>query len=312
MAARSGRFADPSMSSESREEGAREGSSSSPVVVLCRRLVGSRKFDLAIMGVILVNAIALGVETYYASDSSAARTLDVINAVCLGIYVLELSARLVACFPSPQHAFRDRWTVFDAIIIVASFTPGVRENATILRLLRVLRIVRVVRFLPDLRIIIGAIGRSVPGVATLGVAALLLVYVYGMVGWVLYGDGDPENFGEIGTSMLTMFVLLTLENLPDAIDRGQALSDWTVPFYVSYVLIASFVVFNLFIGIVINSMEDARQEETARRNRETGHADLGERLHALQAELAQIAHEFEAPERRSSTRGEARPPPGSR
>jgi voltage-gated sodium channel len=281
------------------------------VVALCRSLVASRSFDFAIMGVILINAIALGAETYVSSDSSAARTLDVINGVCLGIYVLELSARLIACWPRPQHAFRDRWTIFDAIIIVGSFVPGIRENATILRLLRVLRIVRVIRFLPDLRIIIGAIGRSVPGVATLGVAALLLVYVYGMVGWVLFGDGDPENYGDIGTSMLTMFVLLTLENLPDSIDRGQALSDWAIPFYVSYVLIASFVIFNLFIGIVINSMEDARQEETARRNRATGHGDLGARLHALQAELAQIAHEYEAPPaEKTSATGERSPPGG--
>jgi len=279
------------------------------VVALCRSLVASRRFDFAIMGVILVNAIALGAETYVSPGSSEARTLDVINAVCLGIYVLELSARLIACFPRPQEAFRDRWTVFDAIIIVGSFIPGIRENATILRLLRVLRIVRLIRFLPDLRIIIGAIGRSVPGVATLGVAALLLVYVYGMVGWVLFGEGDPENYGDIGTSMLTMFVLLTLENLPDSIDRGQALSDWAVPFYVSYVLVASFVIFNLFIGIVINSMEDARQEETARRNRETGHGDLGERLHALQAELAQIAHEYEAPPPERPARGDRDPPP---
>ena len=278
------------------------------MVALCRALVGSRKFEFAIMGVILINAIALGVETYFSSESSATRTLDLINGACLAIYVLELGARLIACFPSPQRAFRDRWTAFDAIIIIASFTPGVRENATILRLLRVLRIVRVIRFLPDLRIIIGAIGRSVPGVATLGVAALLLVYIYGMVGWVLFADGDPENFGDIGTSMLTMFVLLTLENLPDAIERGQALSDWAVPFYVSYVLIASFVVFNLFIGIVINSMEDARQEEAARRNRETGHGDLGARLHALQTELAQIAHEYDAPVSKPSARGESHHP----
>ena len=299
------------MSEKPQADGARRNPSSNALSNFCSALVGSRKFEFAIVGVIVINAIALGVETYYSPESSVARALDLVNGICLAIYVLELSARLMACFPRPQDAFRDRWTVFDAIIIVASFTPGIRENATILRLLRVLRIVRVIRFLPDLRIIIGAVGRSVPGVATLGVAALLLVYLYGMVGWVLFGDGDPENFGDIGTSMLTMFVLLTLENLPDNIERGQELSDWAVPFYVSYVLVASFVVFNLFIGIVINSMEDARQEETARRNRETGHADLGARLHALQAELAQIAHEVESPGRETSTRKEARPPPPS-
>jgi len=281
-------------------ETVREGDASgqprpNPVVALCRRLVSSTKFDLAIIGVILVNAIVLGAETYYSSSSDATRTLDLINDACLWIFVAELCVRLISCYPSPQHAFRDRWTIFDAVIIVASFTPGLRENATILRLLRVLRIVRVIRFLPDLRIIIGAVARSVPGVATLGVAAVLLVYVYGMIGGILFADGDPEHFGDIGTSMLTMFVLLTLENLPDYLERGQDLSDWAVPFYISYVLIASFLVFNLFIGIVINSMEDARQEETARRNRATGHGDLGERLHAVQAELAQIAHEYEAP-----------------
>lgn len=286
-----------------------EGNSTpNPLVAFCRALVASSKFEIAIMGVILINAVTLGAETYYTSDSSVTETLDLINGICLGIYVVELSARLIACFPRPQQAFRDRWTVLDAIIIVGSFTPGLRENATILRLLRVLRIVRVIRFLPDLRIIISAVGRSVPGVATLGVAALLLVYVYGMVGWVLFSDGDPANFGDIGTSMLTMFVLLTLENLPDNIQRGQDLSNWAVPFYVSYVLIASFVVFNLFIGIVINSMEDARQEETARRNRATGHGDLGARLHALQEELAQIAHEYDAPGRAPPPQVEQGPP----
>jgi voltage-gated sodium channel len=283
------------VSETSKEDDAPERPGPHPVVAFCRALVGSAKFDVAIMGVILVNAVVLGVGTYYAPGSDEMRTLDLINDVCLWIFVAELSARLIACFPRPAEAFRDRWTIFDAVIIVASFTPGVRENATLLRLVRVLRIVRIIRFLPDLRIIIGAIGRSVPGVATLGVAALLLVYVYGMLGWVLFADGDPENFGDVGTAMLTMFVLLTLENLPTYIETGQEVSDWTVPFYISYVLIASFLVFNLFIGIVINSMEDARQEETARRNRETGHADLGARLHTLQAELAQIAHEIEAP-----------------
>jgi voltage-gated sodium channel len=276
-------------------ETSRDNEAAHPVVALCRALVASTKFELAILGVIVINAIVLGAETYYSPPSGAPEVLDLINDACLWIFVAELCVRLIACFPRPQHAFRDRWTIFDAAIIVASFTPGVRENATMLRLVRVLRIVRVIRFLPDLRIIIGAVARSVPGVATLGVAAVLLVYVYGMIGGILFADGDPDHFGDIGTSMLTMFVLLTLENLPDYIERGQAVSDWTVPFYISYVLIASFLVFNLFIGIVINSMEDARQEETARRNRASGHGDLGARLSALQAELAQIAHEYRAP-----------------
>jgi voltage-gated sodium channel len=87
-----------------------------------------------------------------------------------------------------------------------------------------------------------------------------------MVGWVIFADHDPANFGNVGQAMITMFVLLTLENLPVYIEKGQELSDLTIIFFVSYVLVASFLVFNLFIGIVLNSMEGAREEE-ARRDR---------------------------------------------
>jgi voltage-gated sodium channel len=85
-----------------------------------------------------------------------------------------------------------------------------------------------------------------------------------MVGWVVFNEHDPANFENVGQSMVTMFVLLSLENLPTYIETGQELSDWTLLFYISYVLIASFLIFNLFIGIVINSMEEARAIELHR------------------------------------------------
>jgi voltage-gated sodium channel len=142
------------------------------------------------------------------------------------------------------------------------------RNATLLRLVRLLRIVRAVRLLPDLRVLTVAVGRSIPGVASLAAITLLLVYVYGMVGWLIFHDHDPANFEDIGQSMVTMFVLLTLENLPTYIERGQELSNWTLMFFVSYVLLASFLIFNLFIGIVINSMEEARAIELHRAEKE--------------------------------------------
>lgn len=138
-------------------------------------------------------------------------------------------------------------------MVTASFVPGL--NASLLRIARLLRVVRVVRFLPDLRVLVAA---SIPGVASLAVGTTLLVYVYGMLGWLIFDDHDPENFSNVAQAMLTMFVLLTLENLPTYLEKGQELSDWTVAFFISYVLLASFLVFNLFIGIVLNSMEEAR------------------------------------------------------
>ena len=88
-------------------------------------------------------------------------------------------------------------------MVTASFLPGLRENVTLLRLLRLARIVRAVRFLPDLRVIFAAVIRSLPGVSSLAVMTLLLVYLYGMVGWLIFHDHDPANFGNVGEAMVT-------------------------------------------------------------------------------------------------------------
>ncbi len=218
----------------------------------CRRIVDSRWFDPLMLTIIFVNAVTLGLETYEAIDRSVGPELNLLNAIILGAFVVELLIRIGAYGSRPQDFFRDGWNVFDFVVIGAAFVPGVRENATLLRLVRLLRIVRAVRLLPDLRVLTVAVARSVPGVASLAVITLLLVYVYAMVGWVVFAEHDPANFGNVGQSMVTMFVLLTLENLPTYIEEGQRLSDWTLLFFVSYVLLASLLILNLFIGIVIN------------------------------------------------------------
>jgi voltage-gated sodium channel len=271
----------------------------------CRRVVESSWFDPLMLGVIAVNAVTLGLETYDSIDASIGSELHLANEVILGLFVVELLVRLGAHAQHPGGFFRSGWNVFDFIVIAASFVPGVRENATLLRLVRLLRIARAVRLLPDLRVLTIAVGRSIPGVASLAAITLLLVYIYGMIGWVIFHDHDPANFDDIGQSMVTMFVLLTLENLPAYIERGQDLSNWTLLFYVSYVLLASFLIFNLFIGIVINSMEQARaielhraerallDEETA--NDEQAHAVvLEERLRALRSAVEELEREVRA------------------
>jgi voltage-gated sodium channel len=198
----------------------------------CRRVVESSWFDPLMLGVIAVNAVTLGLETYDSIDASIGSELHLANEVILGLFVVELLVRLGAHAQHPGGFFRSGWNVFDFIVIAASFVPGVRENATLLRLVRLLRIARAVRLLPDLRVLTIAVGRSIPGVASLAAITLLLVYIYGMIGWVIFHDHDPANFDDIGQSMVTMFVLLTLENLPAYIERGQDLSKWTLLLYV--------------------------------------------------------------------------------
>jgi voltage-gated sodium channel len=255
----------------------------------CRALINNRTFELFIVAVIVFNAILLGAATYSDVAEQYENLFSTIYNVILGIYVVELLIRLTACRWNPREFVRDGWNIFDFIVVVAAFVPGLRANAMLLRMVRLLRIVRLVRFLPDLRILVSAAGRSVPGIASLAGATFVLIFIYGMLGWVLFGTHDPANYGNIGFAMLTMFVMLSLENFPDNVAMGQQVSQWTILFFISYVLLASFLIFNLFIGIVLNAMEEARKSD--RKEHETD--DLLSRLRAAREALEQAEEELQ-------------------
>lgn len=265
------------------------GSTKRSIPDLCRALINNRTFELVIVAVIVVNAIVLGVGTYAGVASGHEPLFSTIYNVILGIYVVELLIRLTAYRWNPREFVKDGWNVFDFIVVVASFVPSLRANAMLLRLVRLLRIVRLVRFLPDLRLLVSAAGRSVPGIASLAAATFVLIFIYGMLGWVLFSGHDPDNYGNVGQAMLTMFVMLTLENFPDNVAMGQAVSQWSIVYFISYVLLASFLIFNLFIGIVLNAMEEARSAD--RKEHETD--DLLSRLRAAREALEQAEVELQ-------------------
>lgn len=196
----------------------------------CARIVASAWFDFLIFGVIIANAVVLGLDTYDSIRRDAGALLNTLNDVFLGVFVVELAIRIGAYGRRPQDFFNSGWNVFDFVVIGAAFLPGLRENSTLLRLVRLARVLRVIRLLPELRLLITAVGRSLPGLASLTVMAVILLYVYGIVGWLVFGDALPDEYGNIGDAMLTLFLLLSLENLPSVVERGMEVSDWAVPY----------------------------------------------------------------------------------
>lgn len=230
----------------------------------CAQVVDSGWFTTVVFVTILVNAVAIGAETYAGFAVANGELLAWINHVCLGIFTVELIVRLTAYAPRFGGFFRSGWNVFDFVIVTASFMPFIGESTTILRLIRLGRIVRVVSLFPDLRVLLIAIGRSVPPIASMGVLGVLVVYVYAVIGWILFGAELPERYGDVGTAMLNLFVMLTLENLPENLSEGMAVHPWSWIYFVSFALMASFLLLNVLIGIVINSMEEAREIEHKR------------------------------------------------
>jgi len=231
------------------------------VVVRCAQIANSFRFQAFIFGVIVLNAVILGLSTYDSIDEDVGSELVVINEICVGIFVIELVIRIVAYGRRPQDFFRDGWNVFDFVVITAAFVPGVRESTTLLRLARLLRIVRIVTVLPEFRVLVKGMARSLPPLGSIALIGVLLMYVYGMLGWILFHEGDPENWGTIGQSMLNLFVVLTLENWPAYMEAAQEIYPWAWIYFVSYVMLASFLLFNVLIAVVLTSMESARADD---------------------------------------------------
>ncbi|MFE4454082.1 ion transporter [Streptomyces sp. NPDC056796] len=231
------------------------------VAARCRVVTEARWFAVTVFVLILANATVLGVETYSGVTDRFHDELKLVEHGFLAVFTVEILLRIAAHADRPKEFFRDPWNLFDLVVVACAFLPAVRENATVLRLLRLARVLRAARFLPQLRIVLVAVGRSLPGTVSFLLVGGLLLYVYAMVGWVFFAAADPEHFGSIGRAVLTLFLLMTLDGLGDAVRAGLEISRWSILYYASYVLIASFVLVNVLIGVVITSLEEARAME---------------------------------------------------
>ncbi|MFJ4847162.1 MULTISPECIES: ion transporter [unclassified Streptomyces] len=262
------------------------------VAARCRRVVDADWFGVAVFAVILANAAVLGVETYDGLADRWHGPLKLLEHGFLAVFTAEILLRAAAHADRPREFLRDPWNLFDLAVVALAFLPVARDNATVLRLLRLARVFRAARFLPQLRIIIVAVGKSLPGTASFLLVGALLLYVYAMVGWVFFAAADPGHYGSIGRAVLTLFLLITLDGLGDAVRAGLEVSRWSILYFGSFVLLGSFVLVNLLVGVVINSLEEARELEREAAAAAAGPPDpppderaLRERIDALRRAL---------------------------
>jgi voltage-gated sodium channel len=276
-----------------------------PRIAALARVVDADWFQMVISGVIVANAVVLGAETYLSPGTPAFDALMRVNEAFYVVFLIELIIRIASYAPKPWNFFRSGWNVFDFIIIGGALVPALREQAEIMRLLRLARIVRLLRFLPDARVLVGTLAKALPSVFSMIVLVILIVFVYGMIGVTLLGDALPQQWGTIGSAMLTLFVLLTLENFPTYLEQAQEVTPFATVFFISYVLIAAFVVLNLVLGIVIGAMEEAREEERQRLRAEEQdeHESLVDLLRGMRDQLNAMEREIEALGRKDGSTG---------
>jgi voltage-gated sodium channel len=185
------------------------------------RIVESPFFTGFILAVIIANAVVLGLQTYPEIEEGRGDLLNFLNDLFLAIFVLELALRIGAYGRRPHDFFRSGWNIFDFVVIAVAFVPGIRESSTLLRLARLLRVVRVVRILPELRVLVTGVVRSLPPLGSMLLLTTVMLFVYGMLGWLLFAEEIPQDWGNIGRAMLSLFVLLTLEDFPRYMEAGM-------------------------------------------------------------------------------------------
>ena len=231
------------------------------VTETCAALVREQWFSIAGFVVIVVNAAALGLETYGGVTARYGLLLRAIEYVCLAALAVELLIRFGAELPHPSRFFRDGWNLFDLAIVLGPLLPGVQEQVTMLRMLRLARTARAFRLFPSLRVILTGIRHSLPGLASFLVITVLVLYVYAMLGWMLFGQAYPERYGTVGQAMLTLCLLLSLDGITDTLQAGREVTGWAVAYYLSYMICACYLLTNLLVGVVLNALQEAHEHE---------------------------------------------------
>ena len=223
-----------------------------------RQFVEAGWFEKAIITVIVVNAIGLGLET---SPSVMARFGGIVHALdtlALGIFVIERGLKL---FAYRLAFFRNGWNIFDLVIVSVALVPA-SQQFSVLRALRILRALRLVSVVPSMRRVIVGLFQAIPSIGTVIVMLLLLFYISAVMATKLFGGAFPEWFGDMGRSLYSLFQIMTLESWSMGIVRPvMEVYPYAWAFFVPFILLTSFIVLNLFIGVIVNAMSEATEEE---------------------------------------------------
>lgn len=225
----------------------------SSTFVRCCSFIFTPKAQHFILGIIILNAIILGLETSTSIMATVGGFLLALDTICLWIFIIEIGMKLVCV---RLRFFKSAWNVFDFIIVAIALVPS-SGPLSILRALRILRVLRLITNLPRLRIIVEAILQSLPGIGWISGLLVLVFYIFGVLCTTLFGAAFPEWFGSLGESFYTLFQILTLESWSMGIVRPvMEKFPYAYAIFIPFILLTAFIVLNVFIGIIVNSLSE--------------------------------------------------------
>ncbi|MEP6068317.1 MAG: ion transporter [Paracoccaceae bacterium] len=234
-----------------------------------------------ILAVIIFNAIILGLETSKSVMSAAGGLISLLDRLCLAVFILEIALKL---FAHRAGFFRNGWNVFDFVIVGIALMPGA-AGLSVLRALRILRVLRVISVAPSLRRVVEGFVTALPGMGSVFLLMAIIFYIGAVMATKLFGDTFADWFGTIGLSAYSLFQIMTLESWSMGIVRPvMEVYPLAWVFFVPFIMVTTFAVVNLLVGLIVNSMQDAHAEESNAATEDYRDGVL-RRLEAIEARL---------------------------
>ena len=294
------------------------------MVKICKDVADSQWFTNFILGVIVLAGVVVGMQTYKEFEVENHALLSTLDTIILWIFVLEAVIKIISKGKRPLDYFKDPWNVFDFTIVVVCFLPVGGKFIPVLRLARVLRVLKLVSAIPRLQILVNAVLKSIPSIGYVFLLGILHFYIYGCMATFLFSDNDPVHFRNLQTSMLSLFRAVTLEDWTDLMyinmygsaNYGYDESTYAAlanigitedkvvstasplaagAFFVSFILTGAMIVLNLFVGVMLTGMDEAKKEteiaEAAKR-KESENLDIKEELVQMEKQLQEMSQKL--------------------
>jgi len=238
-----------------------------------------------IIGVILFNAVILGLETSAPVMNRIGPAILLLDMACLSVFVVEIALKLYA---KGLRFFRSGWNIFDFVIVGIALVPT-GQGLSVLRALRILRVLRVVSVIPSLRRVVEGFVTALPGMGSVFVLMAIIFYIGAVMATKLFSASFPEWFGDLGSSAYTLFQIMTLESWSMGIVRPvMEIYPYAWAFFLPFIMMTTFAVVNLLVGLIVNSMQDAHSAEDNQKT-DAYRDQVLSRLTAIEARLPMSA-----------------------
>jgi len=232
--------------------------------------------------IILAYASVLGFKTIGEVETNYSIFLQFADYFVTIYFIFEIAIKMVA-EKKFMNFFKSGWNLFDFVIVVVTLLPLEQSGfAAIARMLRVFRVLRLFTARPELKKIIDMLIKAIPSIIDIVILMFIIFYIYAIIGNFYFHDLPSGLWNDFLVSMLTLFRVLTFEDWTDVMYEAMEVHPWAWIYFVSFVIIAAFVFFNLFVAVIIGEMQKLQE------------ADMKEELHEDHLKLDVLLQEIKA------------------